>query len=221
MSAIIIIAITHCTGICGFQGGFKGESSQLSWCKLIRKSFLEVGLQQASSQWAFQRHEGGFLPGNCPSPLPPAAPGLTIAHFTKKQGKPGPRIFKTLLRRWQRLQPPRAVLESSLVPPDLAAHCQLAHLIPPSRACHRHLPLSSRLSSPSMTSVTLQSQTWISTEGPMLTTPCPSEPISASTRSPLTPSQEPSPHSQVPQGLGLASQKIPRDPARLPRWTQS
>lgn len=44
-----------------YFSGFQGESRQLSWCRVIRESFLDVVLQPATSRWAFQGYQGASL----------------------------------------------------------------------------------------------------------------------------------------------------------------
>lgn len=176
-------------------------------------------LQQATSLWAVHGHQRALLPEDIPLPYCPACPRPHTCLFHRKQGKAGPNIFRTSLYRDRRLQPQHTSPASS-APPDLTAVCQLAHLTSPSRACHRHLLLSSRISYPSMTSVTLQSQAWIFSERLMLTTPRPLRARLCLHSLPSQPHRSPVLIPGTAQGLGTAPQKLPHGPARLCTWAQ-
>lgn len=139
----------------------------------------------------------------------------------QKARETGPKHIQDL--SVQRAEVPASTHCSSVssVPPDLTALCQFVHLISPSRACLCHLPLSPRISSPSMTSVTLQNQTWIFSERLMLITPRPLKTQLGLHSFPSQPPQEPSPYSWGCPRSGYGFSDASHGPARLCTWTQT
>lgn len=125
----------------------------------------------AQTGYFLVEHCKGIRGPSCLGDRLPPAPGLILAPSTENKGDQSPGVFRISLSTQQRLQPQGTCPSARLVPhvqlltiKSLISFHQAKPLLP-------HLQLSSRMSSPSRTTVTLQSQTWISAQRPKVTTP--------------------------------------------------